>query len=86
MSGLTGLFTDTIQPLFFFSLVNKARENHVIKQKNGGILMIEIYGTNHKEDVTDYFQRCKRCGRMFYYNSRKSNGATVICPYCFTRH
>lgn len=49
---------------------------------------MEIRGTKHRERVTDYMQRCKNtssCGKVFYF-PHDSNGKTVVCPHCGTRH
>ena len=48
-------------------------------------MKMEIKGTTHKENSTDFSQACKSCHRLFYF-SRNSNGATVVCPYCKTKH
>ena len=47
--------------------------------------MTYLYGTAHRKSITDYFQRCKSCGRLFYF-SHDCNGKTVICPHCSAHH
>lgn len=47
--------------------------------------MTEIMGTIHKISITDFFQRCKKCGKSFYF-SRNCERKTVICPHCGTKH
>lgn len=49
------------------------------------ITMAEIKGTVHRRNPTDFYQRCKSCGRLFYF-SRDCNGKAVICPHCGARH
>ena len=44
-----------------------------------------INGTKHKTSPTDFHQRCKNCGRLFYF-SRDCNGKWVKCPHCGTNH
>lgn len=46
---------------------------------------MEIRGTKHKQNLTDYYQCCKSCRRLFYF-SRSCNGKTVVCPHCGARH
>ena len=44
-----------------------------------------IEGTKHRTSITDYVQRCKSCGRVFYFG-RDCNGKWVRCPHCRTTH
>ena len=48
-------------------------------------MRMEIKGTKHKQNSTDFYQACKRCGKLFYF-SRDCNGKTVVCPHCGTKH
>ena len=41
-----------------------------------------IQGTVHRKSVTDYFMRCIRCGKVFYFSHDYCNGKNVACPYC----
>lgn len=47
--------------------------------------MDEIRGSEHRILITDFSQKCKICGRLFYFN-HDCNGKKVICPYCGCRH
>ncbi|MBO4926720.1 MAG: hypothetical protein J5379_00495 [Clostridiales bacterium] len=47
--------------------------------------MILMNGTKHRQKPTDYFQGCKKCHKLFYFD-HDCNGKTVICPYCKTKH
>ena len=47
--------------------------------------MNTIYGTKHRAHITDFFQRCASCGKLFYF-SHDFNRKTVVCPYCGRRH
>ena len=47
--------------------------------------MATVQGTVHKQSPIDYFQRCAKCGRGFYFG-HDCNGKTVICPHCGHHH
>ena len=47
--------------------------------------MSDIRGTEHRMSITAFFQKCKVCGKLFYF-SHNCNGKTVICPHCGCRH
>lgn len=46
---------------------------------------MEIKGTCHRKEKTDYYQACKSCHKLFYF-TRNCNGDTVVCPHCGAKH
>ena len=47
--------------------------------------MSTIKGTKHRQKITDFYQKCASCKRLFYF-THDCNGDTVVCPHCGHRH
>lgn len=48
-------------------------------------MAIEIKGTTSRRKVTDYFMKCRNCGKIIYFD-HDCNGKTVVCPWCGKKH